>query len=191
MWMNQDRYTGTPDATSVFFLTVWSLNFQHCDLWCTAAVVAILYLIWPVMRGHGGGTEISQRKRCEPTRKREERVRKHTGTGQTLSPFTHTGLPLFFTWIRAQCGFQTQRLLSTLPEYSGNWPSMAIELYSRFWFCTQVCWAEQHSLNKPMDALEKVKPILEIRFPQNKYKSASSSILWQRRHWKSWCLKHR
>lgn len=60
------------------------------------AVAANLYLIWPVMIGHGRGTNISQRQWCEPTRKSEVRVWKQTGTRQTLPPFNHTGLPLFY-----------------------------------------------------------------------------------------------
>lgn len=59
------------------------------------ATADTLCLIQLVMAGPGGGAKISQGKRCEPTRARERRVRKHTGTRQTVPPFTHTGSPLF------------------------------------------------------------------------------------------------
>lgn len=76
-------------------------------------------LTWPVMTGCSRGSKISRRKRCKPTRKSEERAWKHTGACQTQLPFSRTRWPLFHL-CRSTMRLSDTKLLSTLPEYSGN-----------------------------------------------------------------------
>lgn len=96
------------------------------------------------------GRKYLRERGAKTTRRSEGRVRKHTGTCQTQPPFRHTGLLLFFFFplpIPAQCGFQTQRLLSTLPECSGNWLLKKPKSFG-FGLCAQVARAEWRALNK-------------------------------------------
>lgn len=176
--MKQERYSKIPDAlfglTSIFL----NLSFQHCILWCTdAAVAATLHLTWPVMTGHSRGSKISQRKRCKPARKSEERVRKHTGTCQTQLPFTHTRLPLVHLCQSTMWLSDTKDPLYT----------------SRIWWKLAFDRALDSGFVLKYGQLNSI-PLINRQTPlqrSNLNKIQISSFLLQLWHWNSCCPKHR
>lgn len=128
MQINQQRHRYMPDA--VFCLSnSWQPQFP---------------ILWPVIhcccrcrplphlarddRTQQRYKNISEKEVRTHQEERGESAKTHRHMPDSASIHPHRVTIVVFTCSRAQCGFQTQRVLSTLPEYSGNWLLTAKEL---------------------------------------------------------------